>query len=105
MTKKNLREVLGQEWVHSREEDTDTEMVFRPASYDFPPARGRKSFTLRPDGSLIEGGIGPTDARTETEGTWNLQDDQLALHTKSASEPSRVMKIVAVDKDRLVVKK
>ncbi len=105
MGKKKLREALQQEWVHSREEDTDTEMVFRSASYDFPPARGRKSFALRPDGTLIEGGIAPTDARTETEGTWKLDNDHLAFYTKSASEPSRVMKIASVDKDCLVVKK
>jgi hypothetical protein len=105
MSKKNLREALQQEWVHSREEDTDTEMVFRPASYDFPPARGRKSFVLCADGTLIEGGVAPTDARTETEGTWKLEADHLSFYPKSASKPSRVMKIVSVDKDRLVVKK
>jgi hypothetical protein len=105
MSKKNLREALQQDWVHSREEDTDMEMVFRPASYDFPPARGRKSFALMPDGALIEGGIAPNDARQETEGRWELKDDHLAFYTKGATEPSRVMKIASVTKDRLVVKK
>lgn len=105
MSKKNLREALEQEWIHSREEDTETEMVFRPASYDFPPARGRKSFTLMPDGELIEGGIAPNDARQETAGTWKLEDDHLAFYTQSATEPTRTMKIASLDKDRLVVKK
>lgn len=105
MSKKNLRAALEQEWVHSREEDTDTEMVFRPASYDFPPARGRKSFALQSGGKLVEGGIAPTDARTETEGTWKVEGNHLVFHTKSASEPSRVMEIISVDKDRLVVRK
>lgn len=105
MSKKNLQAALQQEWVHSREEDTDTEMVFRPASYDFPPARGRTSFALQSGGKLVEGGIAPTDARTETEGTWKIDGDNLVFYTKSASEPSRVLQIVSVDKDRLVVKK
>lgn len=98
-------EALLQEWTHSREEDTETETVYRPASYDFPPARGRKSFTLKPEGSLIEGGIAPNDARQETAGKWELDGDRLIFYTKSASEPSRVLKIKSVDKDRLVVDK
>ena len=105
MDNKDLDEVLQQEWVHSREEDTPTEMVFRPASYDFPPARGRKSFALGSGGKLVEAGIAPTDARTETEGRWKVEGDRLAFFTKSASEPSKVMQIVSVDKERLVVKK
>jgi hypothetical protein len=105
MSKKNLRGVLEQTWVHSHEEDTDTEMVFRPETYDFPLARGRKSFALKPDGHLVQTGIAPTDARQETEGKWKLEGDHLAFYTKSDSEPSLVLNIASVDKDRLVVKK
>jgi hypothetical protein len=61
---------------------------------------------LKPDRSLIEDGIAPDDRRQTTQGTWELQDgDTLALYTTSAAEPSRVMRITAVDKDRLVIKK
>jgi hypothetical protein len=100
------QEALYQHWVHSHEEDTATEIVFRPATYNFPRSRGRRSFELKPDGSLVEGGIAPDDRRQATQGTWQLQDgDTLALYTTSAAEPSRVMRIMAVDKDRLVIKK
>ena len=100
------REMLHQQWMHSREEDTDTEMVFRPASYDFPPARGRTGFELRPDGTLVEIGIGPTDRRQETEGTWQLEgDDQIALHRGGQSGAERTLRVVSVDKDRLIVRK
>ena len=100
------RDALHQHWVHSHEEDTAREMVFRPATYNFPRSRGRRSFELKPDGSLVEGGIAPDDRRQEAEGTWELTDeDQLAFYTKAASEPSRVMRIASVDKDRLVIKK
>ena len=92
--------------MHSHEEDTNTEIVFRPATYNFPRSRGRRSFELKTDGILVEGGIAPDDRRQETQGTWELQDsDKLVLYTQSASQPSRVMPIVSVDKDRLVVKK
>ena len=100
------RDALHQHWVHAREEDTDTEMVFRPATYNFPRSRGRRSFELKPDGSLVEGGIAPDDRRQETQGTWKLQDDdQLAFYTQSTSEPSRVLRIASMHKDRLVIKK
>ena len=99
-------DVLQQRWVHSREEDTDTEMVFRPSTYQFPPARGRESFELGPDGRLVAGGIGATDRRELTPGTWKLQDDEvLAFYTGSGSEPSRTMRVVYADKDQLRVKK
>jgi hypothetical protein len=100
------QDALHQHWVHSHEEDTNTEIVFRPATYNFPRSRGRRSFELKPDGSLVEGGIAPDDRRQETQGTWELQDnDKLVLYTQSTSQPSRVMQIASVDKDRLVVKK
>jgi hypothetical protein len=89
---------LRQHWVHSHEEDTDTEMVFRPASYKFPPARGRKGFELKPDGTLVDYGIGPTDRRTRSKGKWKLEGDELRLG-------GRAMKVVDVDRERLLVRK
>jgi hypothetical protein len=96
---------LPQHWMHSHEEDTDTEMVFRPASYSFPLSRGRRSFELRPDGSLIEHGIAPTDRRQSTKGKWELEDNDQLVFKSSEAEASKVMQIVSVNKDRLVVKK
>jgi hypothetical protein len=89
---------LCRHWVHSHEEDSDTEMVFRPASYKFPPARGRKGFELKPDGTLIDHGIGPTDRRTKSKGKWKLEGEELRVG-------ERAMKIVGIDRQRLVVRK
>jgi hypothetical protein len=61
--------LLHRRWLHSREEDTGDEMVFRPESYDFPPARGRTGFELSPDGSVLDLGVGPTDRPEVTAGT------------------------------------
>jgi hypothetical protein len=79
-------------------------MVFRPAAYGFPPSRGRRSFELKPDGTMSEGRIGPTDRPVETRGTWELQDDRLVLRRGPSEEP-RVMRMASVDDDRLVVEK
>jgi hypothetical protein len=107
MANRDLRKALQNTWYRATEEETDTEKVYRPLSrgQQIPRGRGRELFTLNPDGTLIEGGIAPTDARTETGGTWKVEDDQLHFYTQSASQPTRVMKIASVDKNRLVVKK
>jgi hypothetical protein len=106
MKTKPPEDVLRQHWIHSHEEDTESEMVFRPASFKFPPSRGRKAFELRADGVLIETGIGPTDRPQETQGTWKLENaGRLALYSTSRSGPTRVMEIASVNKDRLVIKK
>ena len=96
--------ILRRRWVHSHEEDTEEEMVFRPAAFEFPPSRGRRSFELKPDGALLEGRIGPTDRPLETQGYWELDDDRLVLHRGSSQTP-RVMRIASVEDDRLTVEK
>jgi hypothetical protein len=103
--KKNIdRKSLPQHWVHSHEEDTGTEMVFRPASFAFPRSRGRSSMALKPGGELVEFGIGPTDRPQENQGTWKLEDDgTLSIYEKGKKKPKRTLKIVSLDKERLVV--
>jgi hypothetical protein len=98
-------EVLQKRWMHSHEEDSATEMVFRPASFPFPPSRGRAGFDLEPDQSFIDIGIAPTDGPQESRGTWKLADNQLQLFKKPSRTPARTLEIVSADKDRLVVKK
>jgi hypothetical protein len=67
-------------WSHSHEEDDEGVQVFRPVDYDFPPSRGRESFTLRPDGTAVAGLPGPDDRGISTdEGTWQLQGDVLHI--------------------------
>jgi hypothetical protein len=93
-------------WMHSREEDTSDEMVFRPQSYKFPPSRGRESFELKPDGTLTMLRIGPTDRYQESQGRWELEGgEKLAFYRGQDSEPTRVLTIAEADENRLVVKK
>src|SRR5215207_5807083 len=100
------RKALTQEWVHSHEEDTDDEMVFRPASYAFPPARGRKSFELDAGGRLVTSGIGPDDRPVPGQGQWQLEgSDKLALEPAGPGARKTVMQILQVAPDKLVVKK
>jgi hypothetical protein len=95
---------LERRWVHSHEEDTQRELVFRPASYSFPPSRGRSAFELRADGSYAESAPGPTDRPEESEGgTWSLEGDVLELRAPDGS--LRTLKVETAEPDRLVVRK
>ena len=85
-------------WVHSHEEDTDAEMVFRPASQEFPRSRGRESLELRPDGSYVRRAPGPVDVPAETTGRWRLAGDRLEL-------ADDVWELGTVAPDRLTVRK
>jgi len=106
MKKSIVRDALHQHWVHSHEEDTATETVYRPASFAFPRSRGRSAMALKPDGGLVETGIGPTDRPQESQGSWKLEnDDILSIYEKGQAKPKRRMKIVSLDKNRLVVRK
>ncbi len=91
--------LLGR-WLHSHEEDTDVELVYRPATYRFPPSRGRAGFELRPDGTAADIRIGPTDRREESPGTWRLEGNSLILERAGHSQ---VLTLVGVAPDRLRV--
>src|SRR6476659_5830028 len=67
-------------WVHSHEEDGDGVVVFRPAGYPLPPARGRDSFTLQADGTAAVGTPGPDDRGASDTGRWVISGSALTVH-------------------------
>lgn len=91
---------LHKRWVHSFEEDRDDDAVFRPATFDLPPARGRRSIELRDDGSYLEAFPGPVDVPQEAEGRWSLEDDRLALQP-AGDKPAEMWRVVSAEADRL----
>jgi hypothetical protein len=92
------RDHLIGRWVHSHEEDTDSTTVFRPASYEFPPSRGRRAFELRSDGTLVDTAVGAADVPESSQGRWALDGDVLVLE-------GRHSRVVLVEPDRLVLEK
>ena len=97
-------DALHGRWVHSHEEDTDEEMVFRPAIHPFPPSRGRTSFELRPDGTYVENSPGPVDLPEESKGSWTLEGNRLILGAEG-DRPGHAWEITTAAADRLVVRK
>ncbi len=97
---------LTKRWMHSHEEDTPGEMVFRDAGFNFPRSRGRSGFELRPDQSMVEIQPGAGDAGQESTGKWELRGEKtLAFFKPDAKEPERTLKILSANEDRLVVEK
>lgn len=98
--------IMHGHWVHSHEEDSKTEMVYRPTAYDFPRARGRYSFQLNPDHVYVEFGIGPTDRPEEFEGKWDLDSKGvLRIYDTDGTGLIRSMSVVSVEANRLVIEK
>ena len=80
-------------------------MVFRPSDHAFPPSRGRASFELFGDQKLIEHDVGANDAGAQAAGRWSLMGkDEIAFFRGTAVRPTRLWRIVAADKVRLVLK-
>ena len=97
-------EVSGR-WAHAHEEDTEDEMVFRPADAELPPSRGRVAFELRADGSFAETGLGPADVPEEATGSWTLDGATIRLSDGAAQGVPREMEVLRTDHERLVVRK
>jgi hypothetical protein len=98
-------ELLCQRWVHAHEEDTDEEMVFRPAKHPLGPSRGRTSFELRDDGTFSESGLGAADVPEEATGTWRLERKTIVLGEAAPGGVPRVLPIASADEDRLVIRR
>lgn len=106
MSKKFDQKLLFQRWIHSREEDTPTEIIYRPSSFPFPPARGRDGFELRPDHTAVDVGISAADGATEYLGQWHMcGPDKLEVITGPEGEHGRKIRVLAVEANRLVVER
>ena len=100
------RELFVRRWVHSHEEDTKSEMVFRPDDFEFPPSRGRVAIELREDGTALDRGIGATDVPREAEGRWTVDEDgSIVLLEKGTDTVLRRLPVESVGPNRLALRK
>jgi hypothetical protein len=95
--------LLYQHWIHSFEEDDakKEQLVYRPATYPFPLARGREGFEIMEKGILISHPIGSGDVNMSIEEKWTLIKDKLTIISK---ERNLVYMIVSVSKEKLVLR-
>ncbi len=93
---------LFQRWIHSYEEDHDDVLVFRPADFAFPPARGRDGLEFRADGTYVDWAIGAGDAADPREGSWRSVSDAV-VETATPMSGHRRFELRYVGPDRLEV--
>lgn len=98
-------DALCGQWIHSREEDTKEEIVYRPVGYPLPPSRGRSGIELRADKTYRRSDIGPTDTSAVRDGQWLLEDgDEVRIRVESDGK-QETLTVASLDNDRLVVRR
>jgi len=103
MSDQNQASLLANHWIHSHEEDTAGLKVFRPASFPFPPSRGRHEYNLQRDGTMATVGPGPTDKRVSGTGTWTVEGQNILTMKLPGMQQAMRHRIVSLDSDRLVL--
>lgn len=95
--------IVGQTWLRSHEEESGGQLIYRPQSYQFPPARGRSALSLAPEGKSAMMAPGPDDRPVERSGNWMVtDDDHLLIETEGRRQR---FKIISVGQDKLVLQK
>jgi hypothetical protein len=97
-------EQLVRRWGHSFEEDHDGVLVYRPADFDFPRARGRAGLEFRADGGFVDWQVGAGDARQPHPGTWRLDGEgrlTLAAAGGERGARERVLQVQVLTPDLL----
>ena len=100
-----MKEQLLKRWLHSHEEDTVDQKVFRPSTFPFPPSRGREGFDLKADGSYVDIGIASAEGTLESLGSWHLDQDRLILSSDIYTGGSRNLRIISVSEEKLILQK
>jgi hypothetical protein len=93
-------------WMHSHEEDTDAVSVYRPSTFTFPPARGRRGYEFRPDHTCTYIGISARDGSAKSSCRWELRGDEHPETVVSFPDGHQeILPIVSASQDKLVIQK
>jgi hypothetical protein len=103
MTVNNV-DCIYKHWIHSHEEDTKDQKVYRPSTFEFPPARGRDGFEIRPNGEFVLFFPGRTDRSEKTIGKFTINSNKLNVELDSFQK-SYIITILSCDENRLIIQK
>lgn len=100
-----LPKEIFRKWGHSFEESTGEIIVYRPAEYEFPRARGRAGIEFKPDGTFIDWVIGPADAKRGINGHWQIEGPgRVRISLNGNVRPPRILEILQCDATILKVR-
>jgi len=93
-------------WIHSREEDKEDNLVYRPEGYQLPLARGRDRFEIKESGEFIWYGIGPDDRGKKAAGHWTIEvSNSIRIIFEDKSLESFVINIISCTDKIFIIKK
>ena len=98
-----LPDALFKRWIHSYEEDSPGFRVFRPTTFEFPPARGRLGFEIRRDGTFSRFDFARGDGSKEELGTWKVTAADAFVTSFSQPELNEEMRILSCNAAELRV--
>jgi hypothetical protein len=102
----DLKQCLIGRWLHSHEEDGEGLQIYRPASYKFPPARGRRGLEFRDGGELVYIGIARTDGAEPMAGAWTIEgNERVRVSVTTGSVQPYTLHVVSCTNDMLKVRR
>ena len=101
----DLAACILRHWVHSHEEDAQGVTVYRPATYSFPPSRGRRGFEFRRGGDLTYYGIAAVDGPEPLSGRWHIEGtNRVNVEVNSDRVQPFALEVLSCDDQRLRAK-
>lgn len=96
---------IYQHWKHAHEQDETGARIFRPATFAFPPSRGREAFEIQKDGTFIRYAIGANDVPVKMMGKWKMKKRNLMQVTlDDPSVKPYTIEILELKNDLLKIK-
>ena len=107
--KKELTKIppeIFNKWRHSHEENVGNIDVFRPATFRFPPSRGRLGFEIKPNGEIILHDIAAADGIAIKTGRWTfIPPDSIVTDFSPNTARKFHFKIVSCTREMLKIKR
>jgi hypothetical protein len=84
-------------WLNAYEENRGDTLVYRPNTYQFPPARGRTGFAIEPYGRFTQFDIAPADGLAGRDGTWTATGPHsLRIHLDDGQTPDYMLEVISL---------
>lgn len=103
-TAKDAKKLIYRHWKHAHEEDQGNHLVFRPASGEFPPSRGRVEFNLDETDRCTFMDIASGNGLEGIECHLSWDPDIARIIVDYPGGRQRVFELVSLETDKLVLK-